>query len=179
MLLAGPAGASVQQPPEDDSFYITLRQAMARSYGFTDSFDAEVWLKDMSRRLADRLPEAAERLKLLEIVHQEAARLNIPPELVLAVIDVESDFDRFAISDAGARGYMQVMPFWLEKIGRPADNLFNPRINIRVGCMILRYYLDQEHGDMLRALARYNGSTGSTQYSYRVLRVLSERWFRQ
>ncbi len=179
-VLALPAAASVQQqPPDNDSIYITLRHAMAKSYGFDDSFDAEVWLKDMSRRLADKLPRYSVRVKLLETVHREAERLNIPPELVLAVIDVESDFDRFAISSAGARGYMQVMPFWLQKIGRPADNLFNPQVNIRVGCMILRYYLDQEKGDMMRALSRYNGNAGSTRYSDRVLRALSTRWFRQ
>lgn len=178
-VLALPAAASVQQRPADDSFYTTLRHAMARSYGFHDTFDAEVWLKDMSRRLADKLPRRSERLTLLETVHREASRLHIPPELVLAVIDVESDFDRFAISSAGARGYMQVMPFWLREIGRPADNLFNPQVNIRVGCMILRYYLDQEKGDMMRALSRYNGNAGSTRYSNRVLRELSTRWFRQ
>jgi len=179
VLLMAPAAASVQQPPADDSFYATLRHAMARSYGFHDTFDAEVWLKDMSRRLAEKLPQRSERLSLLETVHREASRLHIPPELVLAVIDVESNFDRFAISSAGARGYMQVMPFWLQEIGRPADNLFNPQVNIRVGCMILRYYLDQEKGDMMRALSRYNGNAGSTRYSNRVLQVLSTRWFRQ
>lgn len=178
-LPLAPATASVQQPPADDSFYATLRHAMALSYGFQDTFDAEVWLKDMSRRLAEKLPRRSERLTLLETVHREASRLHIPPELVLAVIDVESDFDRFAISSAGARGYMQVMPFWLRKIGRPADNLFNPQVNIRVGCMILRYYLDQENGDMMRALSRYNGNASSTRYSNRVLQVLSTRWFRQ
>jgi soluble lytic murein transglycosylase-like protein len=179
LLPVSPAAASVQQPPADDSFYTALRHAMAKSYGFHDTFDAEVWLKDMSRRLADKLPQRSERLTLLETVHREASRLHIPPELVLAVIDVESDFDRFAISSAGARGYMQVMPFWLRKIGRPADNLFNPQINIRVGCMILRYYLDQEKGDMMRALARYNGNADSSRYSNRVLKELSTRWYRQ
>jgi soluble lytic murein transglycosylase-like protein len=179
LLLMAPAAASMQQPPDDDSFYTSLRHAMARNDGFDDTFDAEVWLKDMSRRLAEKLPQRGERLDLLETVHREASRLHIPPELVLAVIDVESDFDRFAISSAGARGYMQVMPFWLQKIGRPADNLFNPQINIRVGCMILRYYLDKEKGDMMRALSRYNGNTDSSSYSNRVLRVLSTRWFRQ
>lgn len=176
--LARPAAAALQGPP-DAGFHSVLSQAVAQDDGFKDIFDAQVWLQDMSRRLADKLPDPRIRLRLLEIVHREASRLNIPPELVLAVIDVESDFHRFAISDAGARGYMQVMPFWLRRVGRPDVSLFNPQINIRIGCLVLRHYLDEEQGDMLRALARYNGSTGSTQYSDRVLKALTLRWFRQ
>ena len=113
------------------------------------------------------------------LTHAEARRNNLPPGLVLAVIQVESRFDRFAISRAGARGLMQVMPFWLEEIGRPQDNLFHIRTNLRLGCTILRYYLDAENGDMVRALARYNGSLGETWYPQRVFTALRNHWYRQ
>ncbi len=177
-LFLRPAGAgAAPQETLDDVVYPVAGQV--HGDGFKDRFDAQVWLKDMSRRLADKVPDGRKRLRLLALVHREAARLDVPPELVLAVIDVESDFHRFAISEAGARGYMQVMPFWLRKIGRPVANLFDPKVNIRIGCMVLRYYLDKERGDMMRALAAYNGSTGSTRYSDKVLKALTRRWFRQ
>jgi soluble lytic murein transglycosylase-like protein len=92
------------------------------------------------------------------------------------VIDVESNFNQFAISRAGAMGLMQVMPFWLDEIGHPDDNLFNLRTNLRMGCTILRYYLDLEKGDLTQALARYNGSKGSYRYTNKVFKVLNERW---
>jgi soluble lytic murein transglycosylase-like protein len=92
---------------------------------------------------------------------------------------VESNFDRFAISSAGARGLMQVMPFWLDEIGRPDDDLFDIETNLRFGCTILRHYLDRERGDRVRALARYNGSLGQTWYPQRVFTALSQRWFQQ
>jgi len=156
-----------------------LRQAIRDSNSFADHFSAEVWLLDMSTRLKQRLPNHLERISLLKLVHQEARRAGLPAELVLAVIDVESNFDRWAISSAGAQGLMQVMPFWLQEIGRPDDNLHKPRTNLRLGCTILRYYLDLEKGDLSRALARYNGSRGKTTYSRRVLEVLSRRWYRR
>lgn len=156
-----------------------LRQAIRDSNSFADHFSAEVWLMDMSTRLKGRIPNHLERISLLKLVHQEARRAGLPPELVLAVIDVESNFDRWAISSAGAQGLMQVMPFWLREIGRPDANLHKPRINLRLGCAILRYYLDLEKGDLGRALARYNGSRGKTTYSRRVLERLSRRWYRQ
>ena len=111
-------------------------------------------------------------------MHQEAKRANLEPELVLAVIDVESNFDRFAISVAGARGLMQVMPFWLDEIGRPDDNLFHVQTNLRMGCTILRYYLDREDGSLTRGLARYNGSVGKVWYPRRVLKKLNSKWYR-
>lgn len=146
---------------------------------FSDPFAAEVWLMDMAHRLRKHIPDPRERIELLKMIHQEATRAGLPPELVLAVIEVESNFDRWAISRAGAQGLMQVMPFWLAEIGRPEDNLHDPRTNLRLGCAILRYYLDMENGDLPRALARYNGSLGSTKYSRRVLDALSRRWYRQ
>ena len=94
------------------------------------------------------------------------------------MIDVESAFDRFAISVAGARGLMQVMPFWLDELNQPDANLFDIQTNLRIGCTILRYYLDMEDGELTPALARYNGSVGKTWYSERVLGRLSSRWFK-
>ena len=104
--------------------------------------------------------------------------LHLAPELVLAVIDVESNFDRFAISYVDARGLMQVMPFWLEEIGRPDDNLMHIHTNLRMGCTILRYYMDMENNDLVRALSRYNGSRGSRKYADKVLDKLRLKWFR-
>ncbi|HHJ13538.1 MAG TPA: lytic transglycosylase domain-containing protein [Gammaproteobacteria bacterium] len=155
-----------------------LIQAVESADSFDDRFEAEVWLTDMSRRLADKVPDLAERLLILRTVHQEASRAGLPPELVLALIEVESNFDRFAISHAGARGLMQVMPFWLDEIGRPDDDLFDIRTNLRMGCSILRIYLEREGGDRVRALARYNGSVGQVWYPRRVFNALSRRWYR-
>ncbi len=146
---------------------------------FPDRYAAEVWLLDMAARLEGRLPDAGRRLGLLRAVYREARRNRLPPELVLAVIEVESGFDRFAISRSGARGLMQVMPFWLEEIGHPEDNLFQVDTNLRYGCAILRYYLDRHKGDLGRALAAYNGSLGRHAYPNRVLQALAERWYRQ
>ncbi len=156
-----------------------LIRAAAEADSFLDRFDAEVWLTDMSVRLNRQVPDDEERLAILRVAHAEASRVELPPELVLAVMDVESNFDRFALSEAGARGLMQVMPFWVDEIGRPEDNLFEIRTNLRYGCTILRYYYDMENGDLLGALSRYNGSTGKRWYPDRVLRRLSEKWFQQ
>lgn len=156
-----------------------LQKAVGDSDSFADRFEAEVWLLDMAGRLAKRVPDPGERLQFLRLVHYEATRARLPPELVLAVIQVESNFDRWAISSVGAQGYMQVMPFWLKEIGRPEDNLFRPEINVRMGCTILRYYLDKERGDLPRALARYNGSLGRATYSDKVFHALRTRWYRR
>ena len=156
-----------------------LLQAVASTDSFRDRFHAEVWLMDMSARLARRVRDPEERLTILKAVHYEATRADLPPELVLAVIDVESNFDRFAISSANALGLMQVMPFWVDEIGRPEDNLFEVPTNLRYGCTILRYYYDMEDGDLFQALARYNGSTGKRWYPERVLGRLSRKWFQQ
>ncbi|MEM7282629.1 MAG: lytic transglycosylase domain-containing protein [Pseudomonadota bacterium] len=156
-----------------------LRDAIEDASSFEDRFHAEVWLSDMSSRLARQVPDTDERLHILKRVHLEASRAELPPELVLAVIQVESNFDRFAISYAGARGLMQVMPFWLDEIGRPNDNLFNINTNLRMGCTILRFYLNKEKGNLPKALARYNGSVGRRVYSDKVLNALSRKWFRQ
>jgi soluble lytic murein transglycosylase-like protein len=155
-----------------------LQQAINDNDSFKDRFDAEVWLVDMSKRLEKKIPDPQRRLKLLKQIHYEATRAELWPELVLAVIEVESNFDRFAISSAGAMGLMQVMPFWLGEIGKPGDNLFDTRTNLRMGCTILKYYLDKENGNLTPALARYNGSYGSHRYTTKVYSALDNRWKR-
>ncbi len=172
------AVASAHAAPRElnEELRLRLAQAMAEDGITQDRFEAEVWLTDMSTRLARRLSDHKERLQLLRQVYLEARRADLQPELVLAVIQVESNFDRFAISVAGAQGLMQVMPFWLAEIGHPEDNLFHVNTNLRMGCTILRYYLDMEHGDLTRALARYNGSLGSAKYPQMVYTALRTRW---
>ncbi|MBI2384044.1 MAG: lytic transglycosylase domain-containing protein [Gammaproteobacteria bacterium] len=159
-----------------------LMQAVAAADSFDHRYDAEVWLADMSDRLGRyapaALPDARQRLEFLRILHAEATRAGVPAELALAVIEVESRFDRHAVSRSGAQGYMQIMPFWLARIGKVGDNLFHARTNLRMGCTILKYYLDRERGDTVKALQRYNGSYGKADYPHKVLDALTRRWFR-
>ena len=155
-----------------------VRKAALETESFHDRFDGEVWLTDMSRRLEKRVPNTNFRMQLLKTVHYEAHRAGLMPELVLAVIDVESNFDPFAISSAGARGLMQVMPFWLKEIGKPGDSLFRIQTNLRFGCTILKYYLQKEKGNLHAALKRYNG-TRESRYSFKVDKALKTRWYRQ
>jgi soluble lytic murein transglycosylase-like protein len=164
-------------PASDPALREALRTAANEAPSFTDRFHAEVWLTDMSRRLERQVTDAKERIELLTLVHLEASRVDLPPELVLAVIEVESNFDRYAVSVAGALGLMQIMPFWLDEIGRPNDNLLHTDTNLRYGCTILRYYLDKENGDLRRALGRYNGSLGKRKYPNKVIDKLSRKWF--
>jgi soluble lytic murein transglycosylase-like protein len=157
-----------------------LVDVIADADSFGDRFDAEVWLTDMSRRLARQVPDAEERLHILKTVHHQATLAGVEPELVLAVIDVESNFDRFAISTATALGLMQVMPFWVPELGyKDKNQLFDVETNVLLGCRILKYYLDMERGDRVRGLARYNGSVGKRWYADRVLERLRTKWFRQ
>ena len=156
-----------------------LKQAAGEAGSFHDHFEATVWLTDMSARLADKIHDDRARVELLKHVHYEATRAGVKPELVLAVIEVESDFDPYAISRAGARGLMQVMPFWLEEIGKPGDSLFRVQTNLRYGCTILKYYLDKESGDLTRALARYNGSVGRWVYPNKVYQAFNRHWYPQ
>ena len=156
-----------------------LREAINDSSSFPDRFDAEVWLTDMALRLGEQVIEPEERVFILKNVHWEATRAGLPPEMVLAVIDIESAFDPYAVSVAGAQGLMQVMPFWLDEIGHPGDRLVDIKTNLRMGCTILKYYYEMEKGDWLRALGRYNGSLGRREYPEKVLGRLSARWFQQ
>jgi soluble lytic murein transglycosylase-like protein len=176
MILATPLRA---QEPADPVLRNLLKNAVEADYGFEDRFDAQVWLLDMSQRLEKYVPDPKTRIDMLKLVHYEARRAEIEPELVLAVIEVESGFDEFAISVAGARGLMQVMPFWLDEIGLSDKNLFKIRTNLRMGCTILRYYMDMEPDDLGRALARYNGSLGRTVYPNKVISALNRNWFKQ
>jgi soluble lytic murein transglycosylase-like protein len=177
LLCTGLSAATLERPDAD--MRLVLMDAINSSDSFKDRFDAEVWMSDMSRRLESRINDPQERLTILKMVHYEATRAGLDPELVLALINVESNFDRFAISSAGARGLMQIMPFWLNEIGRPDDNLFNINTNLRFGCTILGIYLKREKGNMYQALARYNGSVGKRWYPDRVYIALSKRWYRQ
>jgi soluble lytic murein transglycosylase-like protein len=150
-------------------------QAPPRS-SFLDSMDAVDWLSEMSLRLERRIADRNSRLELLRAIHYEATRAGLDPQLVLGLIQVESGFKKYAVSSAGARGFMQVMPFWVKVIGRSEDNLFHLRTNLRYGCTILRHYLDIEKGDLYRALGRYNGSLGQAEYPNLVLDAWQKKW---
>ncbi len=143
---------------------------------FLDSMEAIDWLTEMSRRLEKRIADRESRLEFLRAVHYEATRAGLDPQLVLGLIQVESGFKKYAVSSAGARGFMQVMPFWMKVIGRSDDNLFHLRTNLRYGCTILRHYLDIEQGDLYRALGRYNGSLGKAEYPNLVRRAWHNQW---
>lgn len=166
------------QARPDPELRLRLATAINSSTSFKDRFEAEVWLMDMSQRLRRQMPDIRKRLNFLRLVHQEATHAQLHPELVLAVIDIESGFNRWAISRSGAQGFMQVMPFWLEEIGRPNDNLMHPATNLRMGCTILKYYLDMEKGRLRPALARYNGSLGKRRYPDKIFNALYKRWYK-
>ena len=138
--------------------------------------NAHKWLSEMSRRMERRIPDRKQRTELLKTVQYEATRAGLDPQLVLGIMQVESGFKKYAVSGAGARGYMQVMPFWIKIIGEPHHNLFALRTNLRYGCVILRYYLDREKGDFFRALGRYNGSLGRPDYPNLVLGAWKGTW---
>ncbi len=177
LLTSSVSLAATQEHPDDDLRKL-LEKTISQSDSFGDRFDAEVWLMDMSTRLKSRVPDDNDRLTLLKNIHYEATKADLAPELVLAVINIESNFDRWAISHAGAQGLMQVMPFWLKEIPQAGDNLFDIRTNLRFGCTILKHYLNKEKGDFQRALARYNGSPGKVWYPNRVFDKLRKTWFR-
>lgn len=143
---------------------------------FASEVEGQVWLADMSQRLAKRMPDQRYREDFLRSVHYEATRAGLDPQLVMGLIQVESAFKKYAVSSVGARGYMQVMPFWVRSIGSPDQNLFHLRLNLRYGCTILRHYLDIERGDLYRALGRYNGSLGKPQYPNLVVGAWNKHW---
>ena len=153
-----------------------LLNAIKDSDSFEDKYDAEVWLVAMSHKLRRYIADPQERLYILRNVHREAKRAELEPELVLAVIQIESAFDPYAVSVVGAQGMMQVMPFWKNEIGRPDDNLIDMKTNLRYGTTILKHYLDREKGNLANALARYNGSYGSFKYSKKVMDAWIDRW---
>lgn len=176
LLSGAPAYAQNLDQPDPELVQL-VKQATADTGSFRDKYVAQVWLMTMSQRLAPLIPDNDRRLILLKTIHKEATRAGVSPELVLSVIDVESRFDRYAVSRVGAQGLMQIMPFWLKLIGRPEDNLFHTGTNLRMGCTILKYYLDKSHGDIREALQRYNGVTDGINYSDKVLKALSRKWY--
>lgn len=143
---------------------------------FASDAEGQTWLLEMSERLKKRLPDQAYREDFLRTVHYEATRAGLDPQMVLGLIQVESGFKKYAVSSVGARGYMQVMPFWVKSIGASDHNLFHLKLNLRYGCTILRHYLDIEKGDLYRALGRYNGSLGKPQYPNLVLGAWRKNW---
>ncbi len=174
-LCAEGGNRPVDDPP-DPALIARLAASLADTSDTGDRFDAEVWLKASEQRLAKYMDHHDKRLNLLKIVYREAHRQQLDADLVLAVIQVESRFDRFAISRVGAQGLMQVMPFWRLRIGRPQDNLTDMQTNIRYGTTILAYYLQQAGGDLVDALSRYNGSRGRLQYPDRVVMAWRRVW---
>jgi soluble lytic murein transglycosylase-like protein len=178
-LLSAEPVYSQADPQSDGKLRVLLQEAITPDSGFQDRFDSEVWLLDMSNRLAQFVEDPEARVTILKLVHYEATRANIAPELVLALIEVESHFNEFAISVAGARGLMQIMPFWLDEMNLTDENLFIISTNLRIGCTILRYYLDIESGNLTHALARYNGSLGRYAYPKKVIAALNNHWFKQ
>ena len=166
-----PLAASVQA-----ALSRTISDQAPPKSSFLDSMEAIDWLTEMSRRLEKRIADRESRLEFLRAVHYEATRAGLDPQLVLGLIQVESGFKKYAVSSSGARGFMQVMPFWVKVIGRNDDNLFHLRTNLRYGCTILRHYLDIEQGDLYRALGRYNGSLGQAEYPNLVRGAWHNQW---
>ena len=184
-LLLGGGAASVQAgnqqyEPLAASVQAALHAAVADQAPLDPSFQRSPerarWLAEMSQRLAKRIPDETARSELLRAVHYEATRAGLDPQLVLGLIQVESGFKKYALSPVGARGYMQVMPFWARLIGNQETNLFHMRTNLRFGCTILRHYLDIEKGDLFRALGRYNGSLGRAEYPNLVRGAWENNW---
>lgn len=178
MLFYSSAGATESNATQkvDAELKALLLKTVASASSFEDHFEAEVWLLQKSTVLQKFVSDADERLYLLKEIHHAATEADLPPEFVLALIEVESHFDQFAISSVGAQGLMQVMPFWKNEIGRPEDNLTQVRTNLRYGCTILKYYLGRADNHWAEALARYNGSYGKLWYPRRVMDAWEKHW---
>jgi soluble lytic murein transglycosylase-like protein len=169
---AARAGAQIYEPIAEsvrNQLRVAVSHRAAPVLNFGNAQDAHRWSSEMSKRLRARIPDRRERDEFLKTVHYYALRAGLDPQLVLGLIWVESGFKKYAVSSAGARGLMQVMPFWRDLIGTTDDNLFHLRTNLRYGTVILRHYLDIEKGDLYRALGRYNGSLGRAEYPNMVL----------
>ena len=173
------AGAQAEGPLSA-SVRAVLQRAVADQaapkLAFSSQNEAQFWLGEMSARLKNKIPKEEDRREFLSTVHYEAVRAGLDPHLILSLIEVESGFNKYAVSRVGARGYMQVMPFWVKSIGAREHNLFHLRINLRYGCTILRHYLDMEKGDLYRALGRYNGSLGQAEYPNLVKKAWHKNW---
>jgi soluble lytic murein transglycosylase-like protein len=173
-LLAPGAGLADRQM--DPELRGVLAEVLQPSECFADRYERAVWYAYMEPRLERYVASPREREQILHHVHCEARRVDVPPELVLAVMDVESRFNRYAVSPAGAVGLMQVMPFWPRELGMTNDQLVSIPDNVRMGTTILGYYLRKERGNYTRALQRYNGSLGRPTYSDLVIDRLLSRW---
>jgi soluble lytic murein transglycosylase-like protein len=173
------AGAQIYEPLAAEvraGLQASIADRPAPRHGFTNSVAAVNWLTEMSQRLESKIPNFQSRVEFLRTIHFEAIRAGLDPQLVLALIQVESNFRKYAVSRSGARGYMQVMPFWVGVVGRKGDNLFSLRTNLRYGCVILKHYLDVDKGDLVRALGRYNGSLGRPEYPNLVIGAWRGAW---
>lgn len=166
-----PLAASVQA-----ALHSSIADRAAPEPRFLNLEEKVNWLSEMSRRLEKRIPDRSARHEFLKTVYYEAQRAGLDPQLVLGLIQVESGFKKYSVSSAGARGYMQVMPFWVKLIGTQDNDLFHLRTNLRYGCTILRHYLDVENGDLYRALGRYNGSLGQPDYPNMVRSAWERQW---
>jgi soluble lytic murein transglycosylase-like protein len=180
LAATAPALAGAQKyEPLSASVQASLSKAIsdrAADSRFLETPAARAWIDEMSRRLARKVPDQEYREDLLGSVYYEASRAGLEPDLVMGLMEVESGFRKYAVSSAGARGFMQVMPFWVDLIGTPEHNLFHLRTNLKYGCTILRHYLDIEKGDLFRALGRYNGSLGRAEYPNLVLAAWKNHW---
>ena len=173
------AGAQVEEALSANvqaSLHRAVSDFPAAKLNFATAAEGEAWLKAMAQRLATKMPDWPTRRDFLTTVQYESTRAGLDPQLVLGLIQHESNFRKYAVSTADARGYMQVMPFWVKQIGNRDHNLFNLRTNLRYGCTILRHYLDIENGDYYRALGRYNGSLGRAEYPNAILANWKQNW---
>jgi soluble lytic murein transglycosylase-like protein len=173
------AGSQIEEPLSNSVKALmqkSVSDIAAPKLVFATEAEGVAWLNEMSQRLKKRMPDQSYREDFLRSVHYEATRAGLDPQMVLGLIQVESGFKKYAVSSVGARGYMQVMPFWVKAIGSKEHNLFHLRLNLRYGCTILRHYLDIERGDLYRALGRYNGSLGKPQYPNLVLGAWKKHW---
>ncbi len=173
------AGAQIYEPMSA-SVRSRLSKAVSdtavENAAFAESPHVQAWLAEMSKRLTRRIPDAEFREDFLNTLHYEATRAGLDPELMMGLIEVESGFKKYAVSEVGARGFTQVMPFWTRTIGTREHNLFHLRTNLRYGATILRHYLDIERGNLFRALGRYNGSLGKAEYPDAVYAAWRSHW---
>ena len=177
--LAAHGGAQRYMPLSDSVrsvLQLSISDKPPSDQTYAKDYDAQVWIADMSFRLSKRMPNLEARSDFLSAVLYESTRAGLDPQMVLGLIEVESGFRKYAVSHAGARGYMQVMPFWVNQIGAKGQDLFHLRTNLRFGCTILRFYIDLEKGDLFRALGRYNGSLGKPEYPNRVKAAWHKHW---
>ena len=184
LLLGGSSALALAGGQKEEALSANARASLQKSMADTASTktafrnlaDEQAWLAEMSKRLAKRMPNESERLEFLTTLHWEASRAGVDPQLLLGLIHVESGFRKYAVSPVGARGFTQVMPFWVRTIGTTDHNLFQLRTNLRYGALILRHYIDIERGDLYRALGRYNGSLGRPEYPTLVVGAWKRHW---